>query len=316
MTRRAAELLGVVVFFLVLALGIVILRCYVRLRIKRCFGLDDGLAVTSLVFYLVAAASMIEGVRAGSFGNRWTEMEPSVLLKGLKLLFVYESTYIVATTAIKFAVGFFLLRFCVERYQRWIIYIILVILTGLTFFIFIFVLLQCRPPSWFWQQAIDSHGTCDGSGLIMAAYVHSAITGLSDAVLGLLPICIVRSLHLPFYIKCYVSVILALGSCAAFATVARMCFVHELTDPKNLFEKTGILVWSYIEVGVAIIASSAATLRPLLDEYSCYNPRWRRLHSQHKSTETSSHQQSTCMTYEEALQHNNLGMRITPISPV
>lgn len=49
MTTRAAELLGVVLSFLVLALGTVALRCYVRIRIKRGFGLDDGLAVGALV---------------------------------------------------------------------------------------------------------------------------------------------------------------------------------------------------------------------------------------------------------------------------
>lgn len=49
MSTRAAQLLGVVTSFLVLAVGTVALRCYVRLRIKRSFGLDDGLAVGALV---------------------------------------------------------------------------------------------------------------------------------------------------------------------------------------------------------------------------------------------------------------------------
>jgi hypothetical protein len=44
-----SRFLGVVISFLVLALGIMSLRCYVRLRIKRCFGLDDSLSVAALV---------------------------------------------------------------------------------------------------------------------------------------------------------------------------------------------------------------------------------------------------------------------------
>ncbi|KAE8394496.1 hypothetical protein BDV23DRAFT_169520 [Aspergillus alliaceus] len=253
MIAKAAQLLGVVISFLVLAVGIVTLRCY--------------------------------------------------------------SCYVAATTAVKFAVGLFLLRFCIERYHRWIIYGIFALLTCLTIFIFVFILVQCQPPSWFWNQAINHGGSCNGMGLIKAAYVHSAITAFSDTTLGLLPILLVRSLHLPCYVKSYVAVILALGSCACFATIARICYVHDLTDPKNLFYHTGIICWSYIEVGVALIASSAATLRPLLDQVECCVPRWRRLKSHQSTFDTSNHHDTSSATFEEALQRENMGMSLAPITP-
>ncbi|KNG90872.1 hypothetical protein ANOM_000948 [Aspergillus nomiae NRRL 13137] len=316
MTTRAADLVGVVISFLILALGTVALRCYVRLRIKRGFGLDDGLAVGALIFFVIAASALLEGVRIGSFGYSWTELTPEVLLKGLKLLFLYELSYVVATTMVKFAVGVFLLRFCIERYHKWIIYAILILLSCLTIFIFIFVIIQCRPPSWFWNQAITPHGSCDGRGFVKAAYVHSAITAFSDATLGLLPILIVRSLHLPYYIKVHVAVILALGSVACFATVARMYFVHQLTDPKNLFYFTGVICWSYVEVGVALITSSAATLRPLVDQVECCVPRWRRLKSHQYTSNGSNHHVTSSTTFEEALQQDNPGMSLAPITPL
>ncbi|KAE8376022.1 hypothetical protein BDV26DRAFT_294537 [Aspergillus bertholletiae] len=212
MTAQAAGLLGVVISILVVATGTVALRCYVRLRITRVFGLDDGLAVGALIFFLIGACGLLEGVRVGSFGHSWTELTPEVLIKGLKLLFLYELAYVLATTVVKFAVGIFLLRFCVERYHRWIIYAVLILLTGLTIFIVIFILIQCQPPSWFWNQVTNARGSCDGNNFIKAAYVHSAITAFSDATLGLLPILIVRSLHLPFYVRVHVALILALGS--------------------------------------------------------------------------------------------------------
>jgi hypothetical protein len=176
---------------------------------------------------------LIEGVRSGTFGHHWSDLTSEALLKGLKvcystwkalratgivvnhgmqLLFIYETIYVAAATAIKFAIGVFLLRFCMERYHRWIIYAIFVLITCLAMFTFVSVLVQCQPPSWFWNQAIDSNGSCNGKVLVKAGYVHSAITALSDAALGLLPILLVRSLHLPPYVKAYVVVILALGS--------------------------------------------------------------------------------------------------------
>ncbi|KAE8330068.1 hypothetical protein BDV39DRAFT_170644 [Aspergillus sergii] len=216
---------------------------------------------------------------------------------------------------VKFAVGIFLLRFCIERYHKWITYAIFTLLTCLTIFIFIFVLVQCQPPSWFWNQAISPHGSCNGMGLIKAAYVHSAITAFSDATLGLLPILIVRSLHLPCYIKIHVAVLLALGSVACFATIARVCFVHQLTDPKNLFYHTGVICWSYVEVGVALITSSVATLRPLLDEVECCVPRWRRLRS-NKYTSNGSNNVPSSTTFEEALHRHIPGMSLAPITPL
>ncbi|EIT82276.1 hypothetical protein Ao3042_00588 [Aspergillus oryzae 3.042] len=136
MTTRAAELLGVVVSFLVLALGTVALRCYVRIRIKRGFGLDDG--GSNWMFW-----AFLDGINARG---------PPQRLEGST-----ENNRI----------------------------------------------LRSSTHHWLY---------CNGMGLIKAAYVHSAITAFSDATLGLLPILIVRSLHLPCYIKIHVAVLLALGS--------------------------------------------------------------------------------------------------------
>lgn len=51
---------------------------------------------------------------------------------------------------------------------------------------------------------------------------------------------------------------------ASVATLARFAYVHYLIDPKNLIYHLGLVVWSLLEAAIAIVASSAATLRPLL----------------------------------------------------
>lgn len=107
----------------------------------------------------------------------------------------------------------------------------------------------------------------------------------------------------------------ALVRSACFATIARVCFVHQLTDPKNLFYHMGVICWSYVEVGVALITSSVATLRPLLDEVECCVPRWRRLRS-NKYTSNGSNNVPSSTTFEEALQRHNRGMSLAPITPL
>lgn len=51
---------------------------------------------------------------------------------------------------------------------------------------------------------------------------------------------------------------------ASIATMARFAYIHDLIDPRNLLYSTGLIITSHLEIGVALTASSAATLRPLL----------------------------------------------------
>lgn len=51
---------------------------------------------------------------------------------------------------------------------------------------------------------------------------------------------------------------------AIVATIARFPYVQDLATLDSLFISTNLAIWSHIEIGVALIASSAATIRPLL----------------------------------------------------
>ncbi|KAE8376023.1 hypothetical protein BDV26DRAFT_266658, partial [Aspergillus bertholletiae] len=78
----------------------------------------------------------------------------------------------------------------------------------------------------------------------------------------------------------------------------------------------GVIIWSYIEVGAALISSSAATLRPLLDQMECCVPRWRRLTSNQYNSNGSNHHVTPTTTFEEALQQRNPSMSLAPITPL
>jgi hypothetical protein len=51
---------------------------------------------------------------------------------------------------------------------------------------------------------------------------------------------------------------------AIVATIARFLYVEDLATLDSLFINTNLAIWSHIEIGIALIASSAATFRPLL----------------------------------------------------
>ena len=55
------------------------------------------------------------------------------------------------------------------------------------------------------------------------------------------------------------------------ATLARIPYVHRLAAIDFFYANNELLIWSIVEVGISIIATAAATLRPLLSK-TCFFP--------------------------------------------
>lgn len=65
--------------------------------------------------------------------------------------------------------------------------------------------------------------------------------------------------------KLLVAGILAFAAIGSTATVVRMFYIHTLMNgPDFLYATTDVAVWSTVEPGIGIAASSIATLRPLV----------------------------------------------------
>jgi hypothetical protein len=61
------------------------------------------------------------------------------------------------------------------------------------------------------------------------------------------------------------------GNSASVATIARIPYVHRLEALDFFYANNEILTWSIVEVGISIIATAAATIRPLLAK-TCFFP--------------------------------------------
>ncbi|RBQ67953.1 hypothetical protein FVER14953_08029 [Fusarium verticillioides] len=109
-------------------------------------------------------------------------------------------------------------------------------------------------------------GTCvSADQIVSAAYAISVMTVVSDWLYALLPIPMLWSVKMTKQAKTTVIAILGLGIFASVATLVRLRFLADLTDTEDiLFAGTDAMVWTLIEPGVAIVASSLATIRPLL----------------------------------------------------
>ncbi|OOQ90877.1 hypothetical protein PEBR_02973 [Penicillium brasilianum] len=281
MNHRGSQLAAIVICFLILAVTAVALRCYVRLRLTKGFGADDALSVATLIIFMLGSACLLVGVGIGGFGHRWMDISQPKLILTLKA-WTPQVTSGTTLILVKLSISLFLLRFTIERKYTWTLYVVLATILSYSVFLLFYALFQCRPVSAFWTNS----GYCNRVGTVKVTYAHSAIISASDWTLIIVPIFMVYHLNLGFRTKIYLGGILALGSwyvatscpcgeenifatdpqanSASIATMARFAYIHDLIDPRNLLYSTGLIITSHLEIGVALTASSAATLRPLL----------------------------------------------------
>lgn len=126
-----------------------------------------------------------------------------------------EPLYVLTNMAIKASIAIFLLRICIEKTQRFIIWLVVGITEVYSLFFFLLFVLQCRPTSLFWLRATENPpaGSClDASVVSNAFYGYSAISCLTDWTYSVLPMFVVWKLQMEWRVKVSVVLVLAAGA--------------------------------------------------------------------------------------------------------
>nr|XP_001388563.2 P-type ATPase [Aspergillus niger CBS 513.88] len=259
-----------------LAIICVSLRCFVRLYILRAFGWDDALVVTALALFIALGVLCMMGPEAG-IGHTLADFES---LHALQYAMIYwwlgQMLYLWASAVAKVAIALALLRLAVRPLHRFILWAVIgtVICIGLVFWLIL--LLDCRPIGYFWGQINPlNSGTCLPTNiLLIIAYIYSSLSIVCDFTLGIFPAALIWGLHMSPRTKVALGAILGLGAVASVAVVIRLPYLKHYADADFLYSTYQIAIWSVMETGLAIIAGSLITLRPLfrwfLDGSSSY----------------------------------------------
>lgn len=199
MTDRSVEVKAVAATFVSIACVTVMLRCYVRLRVVRGFGWDDGAMVVAMLFYFMFSGSMIGGSLYGT-GQHMKDLTAAQRVTAMEYWWFCEIAYCFASLGCKVSVCIFLLRITVKREHIWTLYAVM-FLTVLAGIVFMFVmLLQCKPLQFFWMRTANDpaiEGWCMDIRIVIAmTYVYSAFAALCDFTVGILPIFLVRKLSM------------------------------------------------------------------------------------------------------------------------
>lgn len=269
-SNRGPELAAVTGLLLGLSAVTVSLRCYVRIFMLKVFRPEDWLAVWTLGTSIVYTIFVILSIKYGA-GRHLNTVPDNDIPKVLKMRWAAQLTYIATGITLKLTVGMFILRICSKRWHKMTVCTTLIVCVGFNLFYLFMAVFQCRPATFFWEQYTnaDAHGTCLPTGLITGlTYAACGVNAVGDWVLGLLPIVLVRDLNLAKRQKISVAGILALGALASTATIVRLFYVWQLTQGGDtLYEFTDFAIWSTVENGLGLTASSIATLRLLFKSF-------------------------------------------------
>lgn len=140
--------------------------------------------------------------------------------------------------------------------------VILVWSTAIVFYQFF----QCQPVAFQWDNTIPGGKCAPGEEFVKAAYSISVMTIVSDWLYSIMPIFMIWNVKMTLQKKLTVSFVLSLGVFASVATLIRLKYLVELGEYKDqLYTSTNAMVWTIIEPGIAIVAASLVTIRPLLN---------------------------------------------------
>ncbi|KAI1188778.1 hypothetical protein F5B17DRAFT_253321 [Nemania serpens] len=252
------SLFAAAVLFLVLDSAVVFARVYVRTRVvTRGFGWDDFvLCLTHLGFVI----SLGLGFAAMHYGYSAEDEQPWYD-KEKATMFTYgnQTTLYISAGLVKLAVALVLLRITVSRGVRVLLIGSMVVVGIWTVITVVFASGICATggsSNWAGSERCTQVG-----------YFRTISNIFIDYFYALLPIYILRSSQLKTRLKAIAIFLLGLGILASTATIVKLVIIVRLSYTKGKAADGlhyDLLLWADIELGLAILAASAAALRPLL----------------------------------------------------
>ncbi|GIJ89206.1 hypothetical protein Asppvi_008136 [Aspergillus pseudoviridinutans] len=251
--------------FLALSLVTVGLRCFVRARIVRAFGLDDWTMVAAMALNLGFAICTLVGCSYG-MGQKTEDilLHPGYYRRALLCWWLGQVFYIITCVVAKMSIIISLLRITIDRAHILILYAAMGLTLAVGLLFFFFTIFECKPVDYFWNRFTKPGSCIDTDILIAIAYTYSVGAAVADFTIGILPIFIIWSLRMNARTKMAIAGILGIGCIASAAVIVRIPFIHSYKDPDFFYATYQISIWSNVEAGLGITAGSLTTLRPLV----------------------------------------------------
>ncbi|KAH8653225.1 hypothetical protein BGZ60DRAFT_533409 [Tricladium varicosporioides] len=257
---------GLVVSIFIVVPALVAVLVISRLFSKLLGGVESGWEdwVIGLALVLVVPSIIFTfEMTSQGFGKHLYSLNEGDLLKILRSFYIAENIYVVALSVTKLSILCFYMRiFQHQALFRTGVWTTIAFIVLSTTIISILTIFQCRPITYFWNRDIKGGVCLDVNAL---AYANSALSMVQDVVIVFLPIPVVWKINLDSRKKFGIGIMFALGGFGCIVSGIRLrsllVFGNSI-DPS--WDYVPVVVWTALEIGVAMICSCLPALRTLL----------------------------------------------------
>ncbi|OAL43367.1 hypothetical protein IQ07DRAFT_650204 [Pyrenochaeta sp. DS3sAY3a] len=234
---------------------------------KGTVGVEDYFVTVALVFSIgfTAAIGGEFGLDGGRIETDQAEVQLSSLSTMLKLVFAQSIFYHLSINLVKAS---FILQFTrlfsVITPVVYSCHILLVLIFGAACWGVFGVIFLCNPVQRYWEFMVP--GTCLNAENHF--YSTSIIGIVLDWAIWILPIPVLGGLRLPRRQKIGLMGVFGLGGFVCVVSILRLVLVHDAAHHNQVTRSgTFALIFSTIEINVAIICASLLVMKPLLTRF-------------------------------------------------
>ncbi|RPB06159.1 hypothetical protein L873DRAFT_1839613 [Choiromyces venosus 120613-1] len=239
------------------------LRFYCRHFTVRKVGLDDWIMLVALVNVWVIGVINVFQVKYGS-GTHVMDLPftPDLFVKSLKAWYVYQLEYLITLFFVKISILAFYRRLSPAQGFQTAIKVVAISVTIYTTAMVFVNALECpKDPTLAW--ALTFPRGCNN--LVSVYYAQAGFNIFSDIVILVLPLPSLLRLQVNKRKRMALIVVFGIGSVAVIASIARISALYIFQYSTDIaYDGIFILLWSQVEINVAIISASAPGIRPLV----------------------------------------------------
>ncbi|KAH7051360.1 hypothetical protein B0J12DRAFT_753062 [Macrophomina phaseolina] len=239
------------------------LRFYVRVCIRKSTSIDDWFMLAGLVLFVVEVLAGTLGAING-VGMHMQDVNPANMKNALFYFAMWQIFYVTSTVPIKASICISLIRIAVRPIYKRILWILIGASIVSTIIALMVVFTMCRPMACAWDRTIPGCKCGTLENVITLSYVVSAVNIATDWTCAIMPIFVLWDIQLKPRVKVVACGVLGMGVLASTATLVRLKTIPNYRNQADYFYGVAeVAIWSMPEIGLGIIAGSAATLKPL-----------------------------------------------------
>ncbi|KGO78203.1 hypothetical protein PITC_034180 [Penicillium italicum] len=292
-SRDKSAIAGII--FMICFTGLLmIVRLYARAFIVKKIGLDDALAVVTLMLYIAFAVLSIILINLGS--GRHIEYIQYVL----SLPTVRDTEILDFTAHILYTTALFLCRLSgLAFYYRLSVrstklHLIILVAAPLLFAAFlpqIFLLIfHCKPVTGLWPyewQVEPKTYTCLSWGLVYS--VNSGLSLACDMMMFVIPAALIKGLHVSLEKKIKLSFVMFPGILVIMISAVRVWLVAEgQWDPDGSWAYNPMMCVENAEIAATLVALSVPALKPVFGNLFARLTEYNSSHTRSRSTKVHS----------------------------